>query len=32
METKNTFGGINSRFDEIEDGISDLEDKVAENT
>ena len=31
-EMKNTSGGINSRLDEMEDQIRDLEDKVAENT
>ena len=29
---KNTLEGINSRLDEAEDQIRDLEDKVAENT
>ena len=29
---KNNIGGINSRLDEEEDQISDLEDKVEENT
>ena len=29
---KTTLEGINSRLDESEDQISDLEDKVAENT
>ena len=31
-EIKNTLGGINSRLDEAEVHISNLEDKVAENT
>ena len=31
-EIKNTLEGINSRLDEAEDFISDLEDKVEENT
>lgn len=31
-ELKNMLDGTNSRLDESEDGISDLEDKVAENT
>ena len=29
---KNTLEGLNSRLDEAEDQIRDLEDKVAENT
>ena len=31
-ERKNTLEGINSRLDEVEDWISNLEDKVAEDT
>ena len=31
-EMKNTLEGINRRLDEAGDRISDLEDKVAENT
>ena len=31
-EMKSPLGGINSRLDEAENWISELEDKVAENT
>ena len=31
-EMKNILGGINSRLDEAGDQISNLEDKLAENT